>query len=59
MTDAECAYLNKAFMATERLWAENVAKVADVRFVILAESPQFGAGERYFYYTATPFSSFF
>jgi len=59
VTDAECAYLNEAFMATERMWEENVAKVAEVRFVMLAESPQFGAGERYFYNTATPFSSFF
>jgi hypothetical protein len=59
VTDAECAYLKKAFVATERMWAENVSKVAEVRFVMLAESPQFGAGERYFYNTATPFSSFF
>ena len=59
VTDEECAYLKRAFMATERMWAENLAKVATVRLVMLAEAPQFGCGERYFYNIATPFSSFF
>jgi opacity protein-like surface antigen len=59
VTDEECAYLKKAFVATERMWAENVAKVATVRLVMLAEAPQFGPDERYFYNTTTPFSSFF
>jgi hypothetical protein len=59
VTDEECAYLKKAFVATERMWAENVARVATVRLVMLAEAPQFGPDERYFYNTTTPFSSFF
>jgi hypothetical protein len=59
VTDEECAYLKKAFVATERMWAENVAKVATVRLVMLSEAPQFGTDERYFYNTATPFGSFF
>jgi hypothetical protein len=59
VTDEECAYLKKAFVATERMWAENVAKVATVRLVMLSEAPLFGTAERYFYNTATAFSSFF
>jgi hypothetical protein len=59
VSDEECAYLKKAFVATERMWAENVAKVATVRLVLLSEAPQFGPYERYFYNTATSFSSFF
>ena len=26
VTNAECEYLKKAFVATERMWAENVSK---------------------------------
>jgi hypothetical protein len=54
-----CAYLKKAFVATERMWAENLAKVATVRLVMLSEAPLFGAEERYFYNTATSFGGFF
>jgi hypothetical protein len=59
VTDEECEYLKTSFVATERMWAENLAKVATVRLVMLSEAPQFGPYERYFYNTATPFSSFF
>ena len=34
MTEEECAYLKKAFVATERMWAENVAKVASASVAI-------------------------
>jgi hypothetical protein len=59
VSDEECAYLKKAFVATERMWAENLGKVATVRLVMLGEASQFGLNERYFYNSATPFSSFF
>jgi hypothetical protein len=59
VTDEECAYLKNAFVTTEWMWAENLAKVATVRLVMLSEAPQFGTRSRYFYNTATPFSSFF
>lgn len=59
VTDEECAYLKNAFVATERMWAEHVAKVATVRFVMLSEAPLFGTAERYFYNTATSFGGFF
>src|SRR5882757_4731973 len=59
VTDEECAYIKKSFVATERMWVENLAKVATVRLVMLSEAPQFGPHKRYFYNTATPFSSFF
>jgi hypothetical protein len=54
-----CAYLKKAFVATERMWAENLARVATVRLVMLSEAPLFGTEERYFYNTATSFGGFF
>jgi hypothetical protein len=59
VTVEECAYLMKAFVATERMWAEKVAKVATVRLVMLSEAPQFGSAARYFYNAATPFSALF
>jgi len=33
VTDQECAYVKNAFVATERMLAENFAKVATVRLV--------------------------
>ena len=59
VTDEECAYLKGAFAATERMWAENFAKVATARFVLLSEAPLFGSNRRYFYNPATPFGAFF
>jgi hypothetical protein len=59
VTAEECAYLKTAFVATEQMWAENFAKVATVRFVLLSEAPLFGANKRYFYNIATPFGAFF
>jgi hypothetical protein len=59
VTDEECAYLKNAFAATEQMWAENFAKVATVRFVLLSEAPLFGSNRRYFYNAATPFGAFF
>jgi hypothetical protein len=47
VTVKECAYLKNAFVATERMWAENLAKVATVPLVMLSEAPQFGTEERY------------
>jgi hypothetical protein len=55
----ECAYLKNAFVATERMWAENFAKVATVRIVLLSEAPLFGSNRRYFYNAFTPFGAFF
>jgi hypothetical protein len=59
VTAGECAYLKSAFGATERMWAENFAKVATVRLVLLSEAPLFGSNRRYFYNAATPFGAFF
>jgi hypothetical protein len=59
VTDEECTYLKNAFVASERMWAENFAKVATVRFVLLSEAPLFGSNRRYFYNVATPFGAFF
>jgi hypothetical protein len=59
VTGEECVYLKNAFVATEQMWAENFAKVATVRFVLLSEAPLFGANKRYFYNAATPFGAFF
>ena len=59
VTDEECAYLKAAFIASERMWEENLAKVATVKLVMLSEAPLFGAAQRYFYNTATRLSSFF
>jgi hypothetical protein len=59
VTAEECAYLKDAFVATEQMWAENFAKVATVRFVLLSEAPLFGSNRRYFYNAATPFGAFF
>ncbi len=59
VTDEECAYLKKAFLATERMWTENFVKVATVRLVMLSEAPLFGSNRRYFYNAATPFGAFF
>jgi hypothetical protein len=38
-TDEECAYLKTSFVATERMWSENLAKVTTVRLVMLSEAP--------------------
>jgi hypothetical protein len=59
VTDEECAYLKNAFVATERMWAENFAKIGTVRLVMLSEAPLFGSNRRYFYNVATPFGAFF
>jgi hypothetical protein len=59
VTDGECAYLKSAFVATERMWAENFATVETVRLVMLSEAPLFGTNRRYFYNAATPFGAFF
>jgi hypothetical protein len=59
VTGDECTYLKAAFIASERMWEENFAKVATVRLVMLSEAPLFGAAQRYFYNTATRLSSFF
>ena len=59
VTGKECAYLKDAFVATERMWAEQFAKVTTVRFVLLSEAPLFGSNSRYFYNAATPFGAFF
>lgn len=59
VTAEECAYLKRSFLATERMWAENVAQVATARLVMLSEAPLFGIAERYFYNTATKFGAFF
>jgi hypothetical protein len=59
VTDQECDYLKNAFVATERMWAQNFAGVTTVRIVLLSEAPQFGTGERYFYNSDTKYSSFF
>jgi hypothetical protein len=59
VTNDECEYLKQAFVTTERLWAENFAKVATVRLVLLSEAPLFGNSRRYFYNAATPFGAFF
>lgn len=59
VADEECAYLKGAFVATERMWAENFAKIATVRFVLLSEAPLFGKNRRYFYNPATPFGALF
>jgi len=59
VTDEECAYLKNAFVATERMWGENFAKVATARLVLLSEAPLFGSNRRYFYNAGTPFGAFF
>src|SRR5579859_6259829 len=59
VTDQECAYVKNAFVATERMLAENFAKVATVRLVMLSEAPLFGSNRRYFYNAVTPFGAFF
>jgi len=38
VTVEECTYLKNVFVATERMWAEKVAKVATVRLVMLSEA---------------------
>jgi hypothetical protein len=58
ISNTECEYLKGAFVATERMWAENFAKIATVKFVMLGEAPQFGPGARYFYNVNAPFSAF-
>jgi hypothetical protein len=59
VTGEECAYLKNAFLATERMWAEEITKGATVRLVHLSEAPLFGSNRRYFYNLATPFGAFF
>jgi hypothetical protein len=59
VTAEECAYLKSALVATERMWADNFAKVATVRYVLLSEAPLFGSSRRYFYNPASPFGAFF
>jgi hypothetical protein len=59
ITDEECGYLKNAFVATERMWAENFAKVVTVRFVMLSEAPLFGGNRQYFYSATTAFGAFF
>jgi len=59
VTAEECAYLKSAFVATERMCAENFAEGGTVKFVMLSEAPLFGVNQRYFYNAATPFGAFF
>jgi len=58
VTAEECEYLKNAFVATERMWAENIAKIATPRLVMLSEAPQFGTQKHYFYNATTSFGGF-
>lgn len=53
------AYLESAFDEITRIWFDNLCKIDEVNYLMIAEAPLWGASKSYIYNPATPFTQFF
>lgn len=57
----ECdnAYLESAFDEINRIWFDNLCKIDEVNYLMIAEAPLWSKSKNYIYNPATPFTQFF
>ena len=53
------AYLESAFDEITRIWLDNLCKIDEVKYLMIAEAPLWGASKSYIYNPDTPFTQFF
>ena len=53
------AYLESAFDEINRIWFDNLCKIDEVNYLMIAEAPLWGKSKSYIYNPATPFTQFF
>ena len=52
-------YLESAFDEINRIWFDNLYKIDEVNYLMIAEAPLWGKSKSYIYNPATPFTQFF
>ena len=52
-------YLETAFNETTEIWLNNLARIKEVRYLMVAEAPLWGSSKSYIYNPTTPFTQFF
>ena len=52
-------YLETAFNATTEIWLNNLARIKEVRYLMIAEAPLWGSSKNYIYNPTTQFTQFF
>ena len=52
-------YLESAFDEINRIWFDNLCKIDEVNYLMIAEAPLWGKSKSYIYNPATPFTQFF
>ena len=50
------AYLESAFDEINRIWFDNLCKIDEVNYLMIAEAPLWGKSKSYIYNPATPFT---
>ncbi len=53
------AYLEQAFSDMTTIWLDNFQRIKDVKYIMIAEAPLWGANQSYIYNELTPFTQFF